>query len=70
MYARKLSNMECGEPMFFICTVLECGRIIPLFPFDLTPLCVCLTPFCAYHCHCKVCCLLIRILYVLVCAEL
>ena len=40
MPARKVSNMEHGEQMFFLCSVLECGRIIPLFPFDLTPLCL------------------------------
>ena len=27
MHARKVSNMEYGDRMFLICTVLECGRI-------------------------------------------
>ena len=40
MQSRRVSNMEHGEPMFLMCSVLEYGRIIPLCPFDLTPLCL------------------------------
>jgi hypothetical protein len=40
MQSRKVSNMEHGKPMFFICSVLEYGRIIPPCLLDLTPLCL------------------------------